>query len=72
MDKSLHYSTTLHVLDIILSHKIRKEIVSLCRSLVAVGLKIGSDVPGKKAPLRPWLFSFFIKRFQISYLEKML
>ena len=25
----------------------------LCRSQVAVGLVIASDVPGKKAPLRP-------------------
>ena len=31
----------------------KKKVVFWCRSQDAVGLKIGSDVPGKKAPLRP-------------------
>ena len=45
----------------------KKKVVFWCRSQDAVGLKIRSDVPGKKAPLRPWLQSFTNFVFNDTY-----
>ena len=41
-----------------------------CRSQVAVGLKIGPDVPGKKAPLSPWFIQYHSYSLNAFFLWK--